>query len=389
VSDQLLGAARHVADVAAAHAAEVDKLARFPSEAMAAMRAVKLLSAPVPKDMGGGGCSMRTLGLLCSEVATGCGSSGMVLAMHYSQLACVVHHGMSSAFFGRYLQRLVAKQYLLASITSEVGTYGNTRSSICASELRDGGRFQLNKQATAGSYCEHADAILVTCRRAADAAANDQVLALLQRGDYELTTTTAWDTLGMRGTCSPGFSLRASAPSEQILPGSFADSAAQSMVPYSHILWSSVWHGIAIAAAACAGNFVRNEARKKPGTLPHSAVRLAELSADLQVMRRNWLSVADEFDALKCSSTGLDELLSMGWALKLNNLKICSSMAASRLVHQALQITGVSGYRNDSPYSVARCYRDVLSASVMISNDRILEQNANMLLIFRGEAPGV
>ena len=47
---------------------------------------------------------------------------------------------------------------MLASITSEVGTSGDTRSSICAVQRADG-RFKLDKDATTGSYCAHADAI--------------------------------------------------------------------------------------------------------------------------------------------------------------------------------------------------------------------------------------
>ena len=67
---------------------------------------------------------------------------------------------------------LVERQWLLASITSEVGTYGATRTSHCALEVVETtpppGRFRLVKDATTGSYCAHADAILVTCRRDAD-----------------------------------------------------------------------------------------------------------------------------------------------------------------------------------------------------------------------------
>ena len=39
----------------------------------------------------------------------------------------------------------------------------------------------------------------------------------------------------MRGTCSPGFRLESHGAAEQVLPGSFADSSEQTMVPYSHI----------------------------------------------------------------------------------------------------------------------------------------------------------
>ena len=66
----------------------------------------------------------------------------MVLAMHYIQVACLVRHGSQSTFFQGYLKEIVEKQLVLASMTSEVGTFGETRSSICAVERNDG-RFTL------------------------------------------------------------------------------------------------------------------------------------------------------------------------------------------------------------------------------------------------------
>ena len=379
-----LPAVRKIAtEVAARHAADVDAKSRFPRESLEALKAAGLLSAPIPVALGGTGCSMRELAALCSTLAQGCGASAMVLAMHYSQVACVVRHAADSAFFRAYLKELAAQQYLLASMTSENGTFGETRTSICALE-RSGGAFKLDKDATTGSYCEHADGILVTCRRAPDAAGTDQVLVLVRKGDYTLTQTTTWDALGMRGTCSPGFKLASHGPEAQIIPGSFADSSAQTMVPYSHILWSSLWWGIAADAVARASEFVRAAARRNPGTVPPTASRLAEVSSRLQAMRHNWLSLATEFDELsERGALGMQELLSIGWALKLNNLKIGASQAAPQIVHDALQIVGILGYKNDSPFSVGRHYRDVLSASLMISNDRILGKNASMLLIYK------
>lgn len=371
-------------DIAAKHAADVDSKARFPVESVEALRRAGFMSALVPKELGGAGCSMSELGTFCSTLAQGCASSAMVLAMHYSQLACIARHGMSSPFFRRYMQDIVKHQYVLASMTSEVGTGGDTRSSICAVERADG-RFKLDKDATTGSYCRDADAILVTCRRAADAPASDQVLVLVRKEDCTLTQTTTWDTLGMRGTCSPGFKIESAGPEEQILPGSFADSSAQSMVPYSHILWSSLWHGIAADAVARAAAFVRADARRKPGTVPPMAARLAHAASELQAMRHNWMVLANEFDQLSARADGMEELLSIGWALKMNNLKIKTSETAPQIVHQALQIIGVMGYKNDSKFSVGRQYRDALSGALMISNERIASKSASMLLVFKDD----
>jgi acyl-CoA dehydrogenase len=380
---ELLAATREIAHgVAARHAAEVDRDARFPAEAVAALRSAGVLSAAVPVELGGAGCNMHQLAQLCATLAQGCGSSGMVLAMHYSQLACLARHGMDSGFFVGYLRELVQQQFLLASMTSEVGTFGDTRSSVCAIE-RQGERFVLNKDATTGSYCAHADAILVTCRRDADAPASDQVLVMVRKQDFTLTQTTTWDTLGMRGTCSPGFRLDSSGPLEQVLPGSFADSSALTMVPYSHILWSSLWWGIAADAVSRAATYVRGEARKRPGTLPPTAQRLAEVSTQLQAMKLQWQSTAEAFDAVAGAPDGPQALLGIGWALRLNNLKVNCSEAAPQIVHRALQILGVLGYKNDSPFSLGRHYRDVLSASLMISNERIASKSASMLMVFK------
>jgi acyl-CoA dehydrogenase len=369
-------------EVAAPNAPDVDAKARFPRETIQALQSAKLLSAPVPRELGGGGYGMRELAALCSSLAQSCGSSAMVLAMHYIQVACIARHALSSEFFRKYLAELVEHQYVLASMTSENGTFGETRTSICAVE-RSNGRFKLDKDATTGSYCEHADGILVTCRRSPEAASSDQVLVLVRKGDYKLTQTTSWDTMGMRGTCSPGFKLESSGPEEQIIPGSFADSSAQTMVPYSHILWSSLWWGIAADAVARAAEFVRAGARKNPGTVPPTATRLADVSMQLQAARHNWWELATEFDELEARPSGRQELLSIGWALKMNNLKINASETAPQIVHKALQITGILGYKNDSRFSLGRHYRDTLSGSLMISNDRIASKSASMLLVFK------
>jgi acyl-CoA dehydrogenase len=325
---------------------------------------------------------MLELGHQCAALAQGCGSSAMVLAMHHIQVACIARHGAGTPYFDKYMRdNLVGKQEVVASITSENGTFGDTRSSICAVEV-NGDQMALAKDATTVSYGQHADAQLVTCRRAADAANSDQILVLFEKGQYTLEQQGVWDTMGMRGTCSPGAKFSGKGAAAQIIPGSFANSSSETMVPYSHILWSALWYGIAADALGKAAQFVRAEARKKPGTVPDKAVRLAKAMVDLQSMRHNWETCAMEFDELGDSRGELD---GMGWALKMNQLKMSQSEMAPRLVHEALQIVGIMAYKNDSKFSVGRQYRDVLSAALMVSNERIAGKSASMLLVFKDD----
>ena len=386
---RLLQDVRRIArEIAAPHAAEVDRDARFPHETVAALRDAGVLSAAVPTGFGGAGLALHELGQLCQALAHGCGASGMVLAMHTIQVACIARHGAGSAFFAEVLRELVAEQRLLASMTSEAGTFGDTRTSVCAvaPDADAADRFRLVKEATTGSYCAHADAILVTARRDPDAAPSDQSLVYVRRADATLEQVGSWDTLGMRGTCSPGFRLDAGAPRAQILPVAYADISAQTMVPYSHVLWAALWCGIAADAHARAAAFVRGQARRNPGTTPPTALRLAELTVQLQAMRHHWRSVATEFDALPEPDAGVAHpLAQIGWALKFNSLKIAAAEHAPAIVHGALQVVGILGYKNDTPFSLGRHLRDALSAALMISNDRIAAQSANMLLVFKDD----
>jgi acyl-CoA dehydrogenase len=374
---------RIATDVAAAHAADVDRRGRFPAETLAALRQARLLSVAVPVAYGGAGLTLFEQAQLCATLAQGCGSSAMVYAMHLSQAASVARHAGSSDYFADYQRSMVQQQWLLASMTSEVGTWGDTRSSICALQP-DGQRVRLTKNATTGSYCATADAILATCRRDADAPASDQLLILVRAQDYSLTPTTSWDTLGMRGTVSPGYRLEAQADEAQVLPAPYAEIGAMTMVPYTHVLWAALWWGLAADAHAKAAASVRASARQNPGQTPPAALRLAELSAQLQVARLHWQGVASEFDAQDAlGEAGRQAFTGMAWRLKLNHLKTQMSQAAPQLVHQALQIIGMPAYKNDSPYSLGRHYRDALSGALMINNDRIQAGSAALLTVHK------
>ena len=377
---ELLNTARCIArEVAAPHAAAVDTDARFPVETLRALRQARLLSAQLPSALGGVGLGMRELGDIVSALAECCAASAMVLAMHYNQVACLVRHADGNAAIEAFLLRLAGEQLLVASMTSEVGTSGDMRRSVCAVEC-DKEEFRLEKEATTASYCAHADAILVTARRHPDAAPSDQVLVLVRRDQCSLTQTSEWDTLGMRGTCSPGFRLIASGPVDQILP-SFGDIATRSMVPYSHILWSALWTGIAAGAFQKAGAFVRQQARATPGNVPSGAFRHAAPSADLQPLPHNWEVAAQFFDQTVADGRDASVFSTLQWALRMNNLKIASSEAAPQVVHAALQVIGVLRYKKHSPFSVGREYRDVLSGALMVSNDRPGAASASLLLI--------
>lgn len=368
-------------EVLSVHAADVDRQARFPRESIDALRRAKLLSAYVPKEYGGMGLNILQIAKICEVLGQYCGSTAMIYAMHKIQVACIVHHAGQSNYFRNYLRQLVQEQRLIASATTEMGVGGDLRSSICAVEVA-GKSFSLTKQAPVISYGESADEILVTCRRAPDAAASEQVHVMVRRGDYTLKPLSGWDTLGFRGTCSNGFTLTANGEAAQILPTPFADILAQTMHPYSHIVWSSLWSGIAMDAVKQARAFVRAEARKTPGETPICAIRLAEVDRVLQEMRDNVQSLTHEYHDLLLKAEP-EAFSNFGFAIRTNNLKLSASQLIVDIVGRAMLICGISGYRNDSKYSLTRHLRDAYGAALMVNNDRILKLNATMLMVHK------
>jgi acyl-CoA dehydrogenase len=368
-------------EVLAVHAADVDRRARFPRESIDAMKEAKLLSAYVPVEYGGMGLNIIEVSRVCEAMGQYCGSSAMIYAMHCIQVACVVHHAQQSSYFRRYLRELVSEQRLMASATTEVGTGGDLRSSVCAVEV-NGDCFVLTKKAPVISYGEYSDDILVTCRRSPEAPASEQLHVMVKRGEYTTEPLSTWDTMGFRGTCSSGFTLTSHGATDQILPTPFNDILSQTMHPYSHIVWGALWTGIAADAVNQARAFVRAEARKTPGETPISAIRLAEVDLVLQEMRHNVYSLAREYNDL-LSNNAADAIHGFGFSIRTNNLKISCSQRIVEIVGQALLICGISGYRNDSKFSLSRQLRDAYGAALMVNNDRITKLNATMLLAHR------
>ncbi|MFO1023191.1 MAG: acyl-CoA dehydrogenase family protein [Planctomycetales bacterium] len=365
-------------EVLALHADDVDRTARFPQESIDALRGAELLSAYVPEEYGGMGLDIVQTCRVCEALGHYCGSTAMIYAMHCIQVACVVHHAQSSPYFQNYLRRLVAEQRLMASATTEIGTGGDLRSSICAVEVQ-GDTFTLTKKAPVISYGEYADEILVTCRRAPNAPPSEQVHVMVHRGAYIAEPLSNWDTMGFRGTCSSGFTLTAKGHVDQILPTPFNDILAQTMHPYSHVVWAALWTGIAADAVERAQAFVRAEARKTPGETPLSAIRLAEVDQILQELEHNVFSLAREYRDLLTSDPS-EASTGFGFSIRTNNLKLSSSQRIVEIVGQALLICGISGYRNDSKFSLSRHLRDAYGAALMVNNDRIAKLNATMLL---------
>ena len=357
-----------VATAAASEAEDVDRHARFPQKAIDTARQQRLLGVQVPQEFGGDGASIFDITDMCYALGRACSSTAMIFAMHQTKVACLIRHGTGSRYHEALMRRVASEQLLLASSTTEGQNGGNIRFSAAAVE-HAGSEISLVRNATVISYGAQADGIVTIARRANDAAGSDQVLLAITRDDYTLERSLEWETLGMRGTCSAGFELKFNGSSEQIFLEGYDRIHAQTMTPVAHLCWSSAWAGIAAAAVERAQLFIRKAARGAGGQLPPGAAHFTAAKMTLAKLRA---VITANLDAYAAHEHDERALSSLDFQSSINLLKVEASELAVATVMSAMRACGLSGYRNDGDFSIGRLLRDVLSAPIMINNERIL-----------------
>jgi acyl-CoA dehydrogenase len=112
------------------------------------------------------------------------------------------------------------------------------------------------------------------------------------------------------------------------------------------------------------------------------AQRLSELHGELARTRAHLAEALDRYQR-EVAEPGRPALRTMGASLRHNVLKTSVSTSVASVCLGALEVTGISGFRNDSPFSIGRLLRDSLSASLMVSNDRLHETNAALLMVVK------
>src|ERR1700686_2311083 len=366
-----------VGTAGATEAEVVDCDARFPKAALDAMSQQKLLGIQIPQPFGGEGAAMSDVTDMCYALGRAWASTAMIFAMHQTKVACLVRHGTGSKWHEALMRRVASEQLLLASSTTEGQNGGNIRSSAAAVE-QTGAEISLVRNATVISYGAQADGIVTIARRAGDAAASDQVLLAITKDNYTLERSLEWETLGMRGTCSAGFELKFKGSAEQIFPEGYDKIHAQTMTPVAHLCWSSAWAGIAAAAVDRAQAFIRKAARGSGGQMPPGAAHYTAAKMTLMKLRAMITASLDVYMAHEHDERALS---SLDFQSQINLLKVEASELAVTTVMSAMRACGLSGYRNDGDFSIGRHLRDVLSAPIMINNDRILANIATASLM--------
>jgi alkylation response protein AidB-like acyl-CoA dehydrogenase len=176
------------------HAVRVDAEGVFPVESIGAMREAGLLGLTSAKEVGGEGASPAEAAAVLEQVARECGSSGMILCMHYCGAAVIEKHGPEAV-----RQEVAAGRHLTTLAFSEAGSRSQFWAPISTAERREGA-VALNARKSWVTTARHADSFVWSSRPLEGEGAS--TIWLVPRETPGLRMEGRFDGLGFRGNDS-------------------------------------------------------------------------------------------------------------------------------------------------------------------------------------------
>lgn len=360
---EILASVERIAiDVIAEHAIGVDARAEFPSASIAALRQAGLLGLVSASEVGGLGGGPRLASLVLRRVAQACGSSAMVLCMHYCGAAVL------EQLAGSEVRRAVAAGDHLSTLAfSEAGSRSHFWAPM-STATREGDQVRLDARKSWVTSARHATAY-VWSSRSLDASADAApgcTLWLVPANAEGLAIPSPFDGLGLRGNdSSPVHADGVRVPASAMLgeDGQGLSVMLGTVLPLFQLLNASCSLGLMQAALQRTVAHVSGTRLEHLGAplreLPTIRAYVARMSIDVDTVR----TLVD--DTAAAIEAGREDAM-----LRVLQSKAAAGEAATRVLDLAMRVCGGAAFRRD--VGVERYFRDGRAAGVMAPTTDVL-----------------
>jgi isovaleryl-CoA dehydrogenase len=330
---------------------EIDRTGTFPRANIDALAKVGLLGLISAEEVGGRGGDMAAAADVIERLGAACGSTAMVLLMHYAATAAIEAHSDNE------VRRAIANDLHLTTLAfSEAGSRSHfwaplsTASSVNGQVVLDARKSWVTSAGEADSYVWSSRPL---------GSDGPMTLWLVPSDTPGLGVQGSFDGLGLRGNASNPVSAENVQIGRNAMlgaDGAGLDIAMQAVLPYFLVLNAAFSLGLMESLMARASTHLT-------GTrLEHLGQSMAEQS-ELRTRFARLRIRADEVraflrDTLTALGTGREDA-----PLRVLQVKAVAGEAASEVADGVMRLCGGSAFRKE--FGVERQFRDALAARVM------------------------
>jgi len=343
----------------APQAAEVDRSGAFPRSNVEALAKAGLLGLISAEDVGGRDEGLAAAAQVIERLAGACGSTAMVLLMHYAATPALEKYGHQDV-----RSAIARNEHLTTLAFSEAGSRSHFWAPLSTAADGDG-QVRLDARKSWVTSAGEADSYVWSSRPLT--AEGPMTLWLVSSRAPGLTVRGPFDGLGLRGNASSPVSADGVLIGHDAMlgaDGAGLDIALQLVLPHFLVLSASFSLGLMEKLVAAAASHLTGTTLEHLGqTLAEQPVQRARF-AQLRMRTdgvRTFLG-----DTLAALEAGRDDAM-----LRVLEVKAVAAEAASEVADGVMRLCGGSAFRKE--LGVERLFRDSLAARVMAPTTEALQ----------------
>lgn len=349
---------RVISESIAPAADRVDREASFPNHTVEALAKIGLLGLVTPREHGGSGGSLVDAARVVERLAFACGSSAMVICMHYAGALVIAAHGSAEAN-----REIAAGRHLSTLAFSEMGSRSQFWAPV-SSARTDGDSAILDAKKSWVTSSSRATAYVFSTRPLA--AEGLSTIWLVPRDAKGLSIPAPFQGLGLRGNDSTPVSaegVRVPMSARLGPDGGGFDIMMGAVLPAFNLMNAACSLGLMRAALTSAATHARGTSFAHAGSsiadLPTARAHLARAQIRADQARALWE------DTLSAVSTGRPDAM-----LRVLEVKASANDAAIEVTQAAMRVCGGAAYRKE--LGIERAFRDAQAGAVMAPTSDVL-----------------
>jgi alkylation response protein AidB-like acyl-CoA dehydrogenase len=349
---------RVAVDVIRPLAAEVDQGSSFPRAAVNALSKGGLLALISATDVGGAGQGLRAAVLAVERVARECGSTAMVLCMHYAATAVIEAHGPRTV-----REEIAAGRHLSTLAFSESGSRSHFWAPVSTAAYQNGS-VKLDAKKGWVTSAGETDSY-VWSSRPVEAEGASTLWLVPARADG-LSIPFTFNGLGLRGNASSPITAQEVTLERAAMlgpDGGGFDIMMSIVLPYFQLMNAAFCIGTMEAATTKAAAHVAGAKLEHLGQslsdLPTIRAYVARMRIKVDMARALLLDTLDAIESSRADAM-----------LRVLETKAAAGEASTEVTDLAMRVCGGAAFRKE--VGIERHFRDARAATVMAPTTDVL-----------------